>query len=245
MVPHSSIRAKPNRYISTFWSEIAPKDWQTADKFIRHQLYSRPFWLDNPHLNQPAQPPARERGGQAQVSDNDYHTSRNRRLVDRKPGCASLKSRYNEPIRNETLPTCFAAGAFNPDGDHARIRGSSQPDHQSQEPRSSFISLTDIHSSVLKANSRPLALDGGAVISRGWRNIQERMEQITAKRLLRPQHRATPRITSPTAAVAKAYFWRCGLTRSRRRGHPQTAGAYRSAQRPVSAYRALQKSDVS
>ena len=60
------------------------------------------------------------------------------------------------------------------------------------------------------------------------------------KKLLRPQHRTTTHLTSPTAASAKAYFWRCGLTRGRRRGVPQAAGANRNAQRPAT-HRALQK----
>ena len=74
----------------------------------------------------------------------------------------------------------------------------------------------------------------------GFAKYARKKEADYRKKLLRPQHRTTERLTSPTAASAKAYFWRCGLTRDRWRGVPQATGANRRAQRPA-AYRALQK----
>lgn len=56
-----------------------------------------------------------------------------------------------------------------------------------------------------------------------------------------PQNTAANRISSPTAASARKYFWQCGTTRGKKRGHQQAVEVYRTLQRPESTHRALQK----
>ena len=91
--------------------------------------------------------------------------------------------------------------------------------------------------------SRHLAADvkGQRRYQQGFMKDSRQERANCRKRLPRPQHRAAKRISSPTAVSARTYFWYCGATRGRKRGHPQAVGAYRTLQRPESAHRALQK----
>ena len=278
MVPHSSVCAKSIQHISTYSSEIAPKDWQTADKFACRQPYSQPSLElsrhEHLHLCQPAQSPARERAGQAQVPDIDYKTTSNTRLAGRKPSCAICECTYSE-IRGalEIVPYA-ASGALNPDGDHARTRGSLQPDQTNREPLFCSPQLAEFLLQCLKGKQTPLPDGCAAAVSdslafsfaqakaqralhrpshlsadpegqgryqHGFMKDSRQERANCRKRLPRPENTAAKRISSPTAASARTYFWHCGVTRGRKRGHPQAVGAYRTPQRPACTHRALQK----
>ena len=166
MVPHSSVCAKSIQHISTYSSEIAPKDWQTADKFACRQPYSQPSLElsrhEHLHLCQPAQSPARERAGQAQVPDIDYKTTSNTRLAGRKPSCAICECTYSEIRGVFEIAPYAASGALNPDGDHARTRGSLQPDQTNREPQFCSPHLAEFLLQCLKGKQPPLP-DGCAV----------------------------------------------------------------------------------
>ena len=279
MVPHSSICAKSIQHISTYFSEIAPKDWQTADKFACRQPYLRPSVELSPHehlhLCQPAQSPARERAGQAQVPDIDYKTTSNTRLAGRKPSCAISECTYSEIRGVFEIAPYAASGALNPDGDHARTRGSLQPDQTNREPLFCSPHLAEFLLQCLKGKQPPPALDGCAAavsdnlpfsvaqakaqralhrprrlsadpagqgcFQHGFMKDSRQERANCRKRLPRPENTAAKRISSPTATSARTYFWHCGVTRGRKRGHPRAVGAYRTLQRSVSAHRALQK----
>ena len=166
MVPHSSICAKSIQHISTYFSEIAPKDWQTADKFACRQPYSQPSLElsrhEHLHLCQPAQPAARERAGQAQIPDIDYKITSNTRLAGRKPSCAICECTYSEIRGALEIAPYAASGALNSDGDHARTRGSLQLDQTNREPLFCSPHLAEFLLQCLKGKQPPLP-DGCAV----------------------------------------------------------------------------------
>ena len=162
MVPHSSICAKPKRYKNTESPEILAGDCQKTHKFACPQPYSRPSAevsrQELLHLCQPAQSPAKERAGHAQIPDignRQYQTTSNNRLAGRKPSYAIFKRTYNEMSGTLEITRCSAAGPVNPDGDHTRNCGSSTPDQRIQEPHFDLINQAQIPNYATNANNRP------------------------------------------------------------------------------------------
>lgn len=271
MVPQGLICAKSKLDENPKSAAYLLSNENICQKNFRFQPYSRPFLLEELNLFKPAGPPPKERAGRLPAPDINCHTTRKNRLADRKPSCTICESTYNEMSGALDITPCSAAEAVNPDGDHARTCGSLQPGQPNREPQFCSPQLAEFLLQCLKGRQPPLPDGYAAAVSGNLpfsvaqakaQPLRQRLRRLSAdaagqrryqqgfakysrrkgvnyrKKLLRPQHRTTERLTSPTAAIAKAYFWRCGLTRER---HPQAAGATKSAQRPVSAYRALQK----
>ena len=158
MVPHSLDIAKRKVIQMYNVAEILVKDWQFLGKLVQiSRISHRPL-----NASQKNRLPAMARlcGCQRQqlccFNTNTYpRRSARRPQYQRCLSCAISKCAYKNVCSTFERTSYSAAGVFNPDGDHARNRGSSKSDQQSQEPRLSPISLADIRSSALKANNRP------------------------------------------------------------------------------------------
>ena len=150
MVPHSSICAKPNRYENSEIPEILPGDRQNTHKFSSSQQYLRLSAEVNQHkhlhLCQLAQTPARARAGQTKAPSTTNRQGSPQKLsptTGHGASCGIISLSFNEMRRKFAKRSCSAAGAVDPDGHHARTRGSSQPDPDNQASRLSTISLAD------------------------------------------------------------------------------------------------------